>query len=195
MKMIQYQISKKIRERGVGYYKDFELIYKNQIFENEKTFYNIPNRSIIEVKEKSISGCILRLRGSLFNDDDEGEINEKDNKFTEANKLLIYKIVELENIAKNKADFIRKTYKDNVENDQISVISTSADENILLSFIVKKKDYFKILENKFYESYPDYKKKMIIFMVNGNLIDTNKTIEENKIKNSDNILLIIKDGH
>lgn len=98
-------------------------------------------------------------------------------------------------MVKKQFDFIRKTNKENVENEQISVIFTSIDENILHSFIIKKNEYFKILENKFYESYPDYKTKMIIFMANGNLIDKNKTIEENKIKNSDKILLIIKDDN
>ena len=42
-----------------------------------------------------------------------------------------------------------------------------------------------------YEKYPNYKDTENYFLVNGNRINRNRTLEENKIKNNDILTLLI----
>ena len=71
----------------------------------------------------------------------------------------------------------------------ISIIFISSDENIISSFICKNTDSFKVLENKFYEKYSEYKDLDNIFISNGRNINRNKSLDENKIKNNDIITI------
>ena len=71
----------------------------------------------------------------------------------------------------------------------ISVIFTSSDEMILYSVICKNTEKFNKLEEKLYNNYPEYSESDNYFMVNGNIISKFKTLEENKIKDNDNIIL------
>ena len=150
------------------------LIFYDKILKNDESIshYNVESNDIII--------CIKKINEkNMIFDDNKIEINK-----SEINKLLFSKIVELDNNLKTKdINYIKKELK------LISVIFISEDENILQSFICKINDSFKILENEFYESYPAYKRTNNVFMVNGNLIDRNKTLEENKIKNSENIII------
>ena len=47
------------------------------------------------------------------------------------------------------------------------------------------------LESKIYQKYPKYTEAENFFIVNGNKINRNKTLEQNNIKNNDIITLII----
>ena len=71
----------------------------------------------------------------------------------------------------------------------ISIIVISFDQNIISSFICKNTDIFKVLENKFYEKYSEYKDLDNIFISNGRNINKNKSLDENKIKNNDIITI------
>ena len=71
----------------------------------------------------------------------------------------------------------------------ISVIFTSSDKMILYSVICKNTEKFIKLEEKLYNYYPEYSESDNYFMVNGNIISKFKTLEENKIKDNDNIIL------
>ena len=73
----------------------------------------------------------------------------------------------------------------------ISVIFTSFDNKILHSIICKNTEKFIQLEKELYNYYPEYSKSDNYFLVNGNRVDKFKTLDENKIKNSDNIILSI----
>ena len=74
----------------------------------------------------------------------------------------------------------------------ISVIFTSSDKMILYSAISKNTEKFIKLEEKLYNNYPEYSKSDNYFMVNGNIINKINTLDENKIKDSDNIILTKK---
>ena len=63
----------------------------------------------------------------------------------------------------------------------MSIIFISFDQNIISSFICKNTDSFKVLENKFYEKYSEYKDLDNIFILNGRKINKDKTLDENKI--------------
>ena len=67
----------------------------------------------------------------------------------------------------------------------MSIILTSADEKINYSMICKSKDKFNIIENKFYEEFPEYIETENHFMLRGKKINKYKTLEDNKINNND----------
>jgi len=71
----------------------------------------------------------------------------------------------------------------------ISIIFISSDQNIISSFICKNTDSFKVLENKLYEKYSEYKDLDNIYILNGRKINKNKSLDENKIKNNDIITI------
>ena len=80
-------------------------------------------------------------------------------------------------------------FKSNEDEDIISVIFSSLDQNIHYSIPCKKSDSFSKIEQKLYKEFPQYKEKNKFFLVNGNKIEVNNTLEENNIKNSDVIKL------
>ena len=64
----------------------------------------------------------------------------------------------------------------------------SFDENFEFSFKCKKSDKFKDLEEKLYKKNPDLKNVEHHFTYNEIKIDTEKTLEQNKIKDNANII-------
>ena len=71
----------------------------------------------------------------------------------------------------------------------MSVIFVSVDQKIHYSVICKNTDKFNIIENMLYEEYPEYMETENYFMVNGNKVNKYKSLELNKIKNHDIIVL------
>ena len=61
------------------------------------------------------------------------------------------------------------------------------------SIICKNTDIFNKLENKLYEDYKEFDETEIYFTVNGNKINKNKSLDFNKIKNNDTIIINILD--
>ena len=57
----------------------------------------------------------------------------------------------------------------------------------------KNSDYFYELEEKFYNEYPEIKKRNIYFLVNGYVINRLITVEENKIVDGSTILICFFD--
>ena len=104
----------------------------------------------------------------------------------------ITKTIEQNNIT-DSSIILFKTEEDNNEDNEISVIITTTNQAIKYPIICQKSDNFKELEQKIYKKFPDLKQKEHYFLCNGNIIDTEKTIEENKLKDGDilmfNILL------
>ena len=157
------------------------------------------------------------LNKEINNSEDNLNIEiEIKNELIDINELLIKEIKKFNdsiNINENKnisnldKDItIKKLYKDindlktklslypfelSKGEKPISVIFSSLDENILYSIICKNTEKFIKLEEKLYKDYPEYSKFDNYFMVNGNKVDKTKTLDENKIRNSD-IIIIIK---
>ena len=71
----------------------------------------------------------------------------------------------------------------------ISVIFTSEDQKIHCSILCKNSEKFIRVEEKLYNEYPEYSMGDNYFVVNGKIIVKFQTLEENKIKNSDIIIL------
>ena len=71
----------------------------------------------------------------------------------------------------------------------MSAIFITSEEEIYHSIICKNTDKFNIIENKFYDAYSDYAETENYFIVNRNKIKRGKSLEYNKIKNNDIIIL------
>ena len=65
------------------------------------------------------------------------------------------------------------------------------DKRISYSVSCKNTDIFVDIEEMFLDKYPEYKDKEIYYMVNSFKIRRFKTIEENRIKNNDKIMVYI----
>ena len=73
----------------------------------------------------------------------------------------------------------------------IAVNFISTDSKVNLALPCKNTDIFVRLEEQLYDEYPKYKDVNTFFTVNGNIVKRFKTMEENKIKKSDSIILNI----
>ena len=100
-------------------------------------------------------------------------------------------ILELDKKIKEK-DIIIMKLKSNVTFDIsslneniISIIFSSMEEDIIFPIICNNTDNFKIVENMFYEKYPENKNYNNIFKVKGRKINESKNLEENGINNND----------
>ena len=71
----------------------------------------------------------------------------------------------------------------------LSVIFVSVDQKIHYSTICKNTDKFSKIENLLYDAYPEYIETENHFFVNGNKVNKYKSLENNKIKNNDIIML------
>ena len=74
-----------------------------------------------------------------------------------------------------------------------SIIIKSEDENILHSMICKNTNIFKEIVNKFLGKYPECKdNKNLFFNKEGNIMNINKTLEENHIRENEIIIFKLK---
>ena len=77
------------------------------------------------------------------------------------------------------------------EENLMTINIKSVDQIIHNSIICKNTDNFSRIENCLYEKYPCYKKTNLCFLLNGTIVDTEKTLDYNKIKDNDLITLYI----
>ena len=99
-------------------------------------------------------------------------------------KLKDLKIRELE----NKLSIY--PFKLKTENEKIINVNIKTfDERIFFSFYCKNTDIFSIYESKFYGLYPQFIITDNIFKINDNIIDKNKSFEDNKIYDGNIIIL------
>ena len=116
--------------------------------------------------------------------DSQNIIKDKDN----SNKDIIIKELNKE-IDKLKENLSRYPLELSKGEKLISVIFTSSDENIFYSIICKNTQKFTELEEKLYNDYPQYSKSNNYFIINGNRVNKTKSLDENKIRNNDIIIL------
>ena len=120
---------------------------------------------------------------------ENNNINEKLNKMNLETKEQIKKKEKL--IKEYELKISQFPFEFSLGEKILSIIFISSDENIISSFICKNTDIFNFIENKFYEKYSEYKGLDNIFISNGRKINRNKSLEENKIKNNDIIIISI----
>ena len=83
---------------------------------------------------------------------------------------------------------------------KIKELEDKEEKTIAINFILSEKinytmkcmsnDIFSNIERIIYNEYPEYKTKNVIFVIKGNIINKNETLEKNGIKNGDSITLI-----
>jgi len=157
-------------------YKDFN----NKIIEAKK--FGI---SINENDKNKLSEINELLKNEIKNFYDSQNINEGNNN---SNKDIIIK--ELNNeIDKLKEKLSRYPLELSKEEKLISVIFTSSDQNMFYSIICKNTQKFNELEKKLYKDYPEYSESNNYFMINGNKVNKDKSLDENKIRNNDIVIL------
>ena len=163
-----------------------------------------------------LNGAIRRykiLNKEINNSEDDLNIEiENKNELIDINELLLKEIKKFININDDKnisnldKDItIYQLYKDLDElknklslypielskgEKLISVIFSSQNENMIYSIICKNTEKFSKLEEKLYKDYPEYSKFDNYFKINENRVDKMKTLDENKIKNNDVIIII-----
>ena len=85
-------------------------------------------------------------------------------------------------------------YKINIKNDDkpISLIFSTQDNIIQTSLVCYPNDKFSDVVNKIYEKevYPEYKNKPKYYLSNGERIEENKTIEQNKFKDGNKVFIV-----
>ena len=77
---------------------------------------------------------------------------------------------------------------DNKE-EPIAISFMTPDHSINFPLACRRSDNFSELTNKLYIEYPELKKKNLLFLYNGDMIDPSGTVEQNKIKNGSIILI------
>ena len=71
----------------------------------------------------------------------------------------------------------------------IAINFISIGHNINLPMACKKTDIFLTIEKKLFDEYPELKSKKLFYIANGNVIDKYISLEQNKIKNGNSILI------
>ena len=122
------------------------------------------------------------------------QYKEYKDKYENEKKLhesLIKKILEKDNENKElRLKLSRYPFELN-EGEKLMCINFESDDQKLknYSIISKNTDKFNIIENKLYKDNPEFYGKENCFVINGNKIHKNKSLEENNIHNNDVIML------
>jgi len=147
--------------------------YKNKINELENIIKELNNKLIEKdklLKEEKIKNNSLNKK-----------IKEIENISNKAN----LNIIELENEIK-----LFRTYYHFSSNEKLILIKfISTNQDINCTVISKNSDDFKKIEKILYYKYPKYKDSENYFLANGNIINKDRTLEENKIRNNDILTL------
>ena len=149
---------------------------------------------IINIKSKEKSNENQNININMINKE-KNLINELNEKLKNLNNSLNRsinkdKINELYEEIRIKDKIISSFPVKLSEGEKLlSVIFVSVDQKIHYSTICKNTDKFSKIENLLYDAYPEYIETENNFFVNGNKVNKYKSLENNKIKNSDIIML------
>ena len=91
----------------------------------------------------------------------------------------------------NEIKLFRKYYNFPKGEELISIKFVSVLKDVDYSIIIKNTDKFSKIEAIFYEKYPKYIETENFFMAGGNKINKHITLEGNKIKNGDVIVVAV----
>ena len=154
---------------------------------------------------KQLSNKIKSLEKKVKEKDEEGKqdknnIKELQEKVKNFDKLIKNDSVKEEllilinsvNIKDKEIKELKEAFPFEMKKGEklIAIIFTSATQEITnFALICKNNDIFSKIENLLYDEYPLFRETDNYFLCNGNIIDKNKSLEENHIKNSSIIML------
>ena len=165
-----------------------KLKYENKKLRDELTIEKSNNKKLNEELNNK-NDKIEKLNEELKNKNNQS-CTQLNNKVNELQTNLNNMIIEIEKLKKEKTELINQI--NNLKNPDEKIICAqfkSVDQNIDLAIPCKDTDIFVQLEEKLYELYPEYKETNNFFTCNGLNINRFKSLKDNKIKNSDKILL------
>jgi len=165
-----------------------KLKYENKKLRDELTIEKNNNKKLNEELNNK-NDKIEKLNEELKNKNNQS-CTQLNNKVNELQTNLNNMIIEIEKLKKEKTELINQI--NNLKNPDEKIICAqfkSVDQNIDLAIPCKDTDIFVQLEEKLYELYPEYKETNNFFTCNGLNINRFKSLKDNKIKNSDKILL------
>jgi len=184
-------------------YQPTERLSANELFNHPFLFKNAKDFTRLDINQvsKMVYGGELKI-----NIKDNNLINNlKINKIKQVNMIKMNQKNNnniTNNISNNTRNLMRKNISDQMKSNmanqridllpgekQISIIIISNNQEVHTSVICKNTDLFVYVELKVYERYPKYKEIENFFTVNGNKINKYKSLDENKIKDNDIILL------
>ena len=150
---------------------------------------------ILYLTEKEKSNIIIA------NDDEKGQesivklkinIREKEERIAileKTNKNLIESIDENKKILNSIKGRLSFDIKEGEK--LMCVVFRTGDQSIIQPIMCKNKQKFNEVENLLYEKCPQFKESENYFLANGNKVNKSKTLEENKIKDDEILLLKI----
>ena len=158
-----------LKLNGNNYINQIKNYYENEIQRLKEENNDLNNKiKVLEINKNNKNKVLCSLTAEL------------ENKNNTVNKLT--------NTLNELKD--RKNQFDLKERENLMpIIFQSIDESLHYAIICKKTDRFDTIENMLYDQYPIYLDKKNNFTVNGKNINKSKTMEQNKIKYSDIIIL------
>ena len=93
----------------------------------------------------------------------------------------------------NEIKLFRKYNRFYEGEELISIKIVSVEKDVDFSLITKNTEKFFKIQSIFYEKYPKYMETENVFLAGGNKINQFRSLEENKIKNGDVIVITVYD--
>ena len=164
------------------------------ISKNEEKILNFENQNKINENElkneieknKILEEKIIQLQKLLNNNNNKNNSNLDRGNSNDVLEAILKKDKEIEEL---KLKLSRFPFELAEGEKLMSIIITSKEQKFHHSIICKNTDNFCNIEIQLYNAYPEYSDSANIFTVNGNRIKRNNSLEENQIKNNDNIVL------
>ena len=151
----------------------------------------------LSFENKNLNKQLTQLKNQLQNNFQNSNNIQNNNSNDKQIDLLKQKENEINDLKQKIIDLEEKIkrYPFILEKNEylMTIIFYSKDQKIHYSMICKNIDTINKLEEKLYEKYPFLSESENNFECNGNVLDKIKSLENNKIKNGDIILLNQKD--
>ena len=122
-------------------------------------------------------------------------VKELELKINERNKMITTLKTNYENLNKKVQELedeiqLFKSYNHFSEGEKLIQIQfISCDQEIKCYMVIKNTEKFSNIEISLYQKYPKYLNSQNFFLVNGKIVNKSITIEQNKIKNNDVIIV------
>ena len=163
---------------------------------NELKKQNLNLRIEIEqLKDKLNEEKIKNLKLTFKLEELANILNKDKKSLLSIEKEMTKKLDELNKNYNKKFEKLQSIFPFQISEDDkiISTIFMTSDENIRYSMICKSTEKFIELEERLYNKYPEYKEKKNYYCVNGQKINVNETLEYNKVKDNE-IIIIYNDN-
>ena len=186
--------------------KNDKIIHINKIKDNLKQYlkwlqlYN--DSDVIIDSQYNELGVIVKYSKNIDCDINKYDLNQNINEFNtkssipkkiNSEQLLEIIAMKEKEINESKNKLSRYPIDLSEREKLLSITIITKDESIRENIICKNTDKFINIENKLYQIYPECFKIYNSFSINGKTINKMKNLDENKISNSDIIILNIED--